>query len=291
MKTDNESELYDAFYFAQNFGIPYERSKHWLGFFNMIAEQIVKSIQPKTVLDAGCALGFLVEGLRQRGVDAVGVDLSDYDIDNVHPDVQPHCWLGSVTDPLPHKFDLIVSIEVLEHLSPRDAEKAVENFCRFSDDVIISTTPTHYGEATHFNVQPPEYWAELFAREGFFRDIDYDASFITHWAVRFCRKSLPVHCLVRDYERKFYLLWKENTELCDRLSSKENLERKVQKLQNAQNELNDIRNSSTWRLAKKIQGVRTRFMPEDSSLEKFIVGIFRRGQSGEQLNDSDIQEQ
>jgi len=87
------------------------------------------------------------------------------------------------------------------------------------------------------------------------------------------------------------LLSKESTELRDRLSSKENLERKVQKLQNAQNELNDFRNSSTWRLAKKIHGVRTRFMPEDSSLEKYIFGIFRRGQSGEQLNDSDIQEQ
>jgi len=73
---------------------------------------------------------------------------------------------------------------------------------------------------------------------------------------------------VRDYERKFYLLWKENTKLSDSLTSKEKLEHNVQKLQNAQNESTDIRNSSTWRLAKK-QGARTRFMPEDSSLEKF----------------------
>jgi SAM-dependent methyltransferase len=291
MSVNNESEFFDAHYFAHSCGLPYERNKRWLDFFNNIAEQIVKSIQPKNVLDVGCALGFLVEGLRQRGVDAVGVDISEYAIDNVHPDVQPYCWLGSVTDPLPQKFDLIVSIEVLEHLSPRDAEKAVENFCRFSDYVIISTTPTHYGEVTHFNVQPPEYWAELFAREGFFRDIDYDASFITPWAVRFCRKSQSIPRLVRDYERKFYLLWKENTELRERLSSKENLERKVQKLQNTKNELTDIRNSSTWRLAKKIQGVRTRFMPEDSSLENFILGILRRGQSGEQINDSDVKEQ
>ncbi len=145
MNTDNESELYDAFYFTHGCSFPYERNKHWLDFFDKIAAQIVKSIQPKNVFDAGCALGLLVEGLRQRGGAAVGVDISEYAIDNVHPDVQPYCWLGSVTDPLPQKFDLIVSIEVLEHLSPRDAEKAVENFCRFSDDVIISTTPTHYG--------------------------------------------------------------------------------------------------------------------------------------------------
>jgi hypothetical protein len=55
----------------------------------------------------------------------------------------------------------------------------------------------------------------------------------------------------------------------DSLSSKEKLERKVQKLQNAQNELTDIYNNSTWRLTNKIQGIRTRFMPESSSLGKF----------------------
>jgi len=57
---------------------------------------------------------------------------------------------------------------------------------------------------------------------------------------------------VRDYERKFYLLWKENTKLSDSLTSKEKLEHNVQKLQNAQNESTDIRNSSTWRLVKII---------------------------------------
>lgn len=28
--------------------------------------------------------------------------------------------------------------------------------------------------ASHINVQPPEYWAQLFARQGFFRDVDFD---------------------------------------------------------------------------------------------------------------------
>ena len=84
MKTDNESELYDAFYFAHSCGFPYECNKHWFNVFDKIAAQIVKSIQPKNVFDAGCALGLLVEGLRQRGLDAVGVDISEYAIDNVH---------------------------------------------------------------------------------------------------------------------------------------------------------------------------------------------------------------
>ena len=44
-------------------------------FFDWIAERITRDINPKTVLDAGCAMGFLVEGLRARGVEAWGVDV------------------------------------------------------------------------------------------------------------------------------------------------------------------------------------------------------------------------
>ena len=61
--------------------------------------------------------------------------------------------------------------------------------------------------------QPPEYWAELFAKEGFFRDVDFDASFITPWAVRFRKNDEPIHRIVRDYERKYWLLGKENSDL------------------------------------------------------------------------------
>ncbi len=210
---ESDASLFDAYYFRHGCGQPYERNDAWLEFFDGIAEAIVRKIGPHTVLDAGCAMGFLVEALRGRGVEAFGVDVSEYAIQHIHPDVKPYCRLGSVTDPFSQKYDLIVCIEVLEHLSPRDAERAVENFCLHTDDVLFSSTPLDYKEATHFNVQPLEYWAELFAQHGFFRDVDFDASFITTWAVRFRRTTEPLHRVVREYERKFWLLWKENTDL------------------------------------------------------------------------------
>src|SRR5262249_22755286 len=51
-----------------------------------------------------------------------------------------------------------------------------------------------------------EDWAEAFARHGFHRDVDFDASFITKWAVRFTRRGVPAHRVVRDYERRFWPL-------------------------------------------------------------------------------------
>jgi hypothetical protein len=211
--SQSTSVPYDAYYFAHNCGRPCRRDEKWLRFFGAIADRIVNDIRPGTVLDVGCALGFLVEALRDRDVVAFGVDISEYAIQNVCCDIKPYCWVGRATDLFPQKYDLIVCIEVLEHLLPLESEQAVENICQHTEDVLFSSTPFDYKEATHFNVRPLEYWGELFARYGFFRDVDFDASFVTPWAVRFRRRMDPLHHIVRGYERRFWLLWKENTDL------------------------------------------------------------------------------
>jgi len=213
MNSNEVAKLYDAYYFAHGCGQPYERSAQWLGFFSDIADHIANKIRPGTVLDAGCGLGLLVEALRQRDVHAFGIDISEYAIQNVHKDIHPYCWVGDIADPFPQDYDLIVSIEVVEHMPARQAEQAISNFCLHSEDVLFSSSPFDYKEVTHFNVHPPEHWAELFAQNNHFRDVDFDASFITPWAVRYRRKKEPLARLVREYERKYFLLWKENLDL------------------------------------------------------------------------------
>src|SRR5512133_3821012 len=166
MASGRTSEIYDAFYYDNHCGRPYQRDEIWLGFFYSVADNITNNIQPASVLDAGCAWGFLVEGLRRRGVQAFGIDISEYAIQNVHPDIKPFCWVGSVAEPLPRYYDLIVCLEVLEHMPQEEAKKAIANYCQFTDDVLFSSTPYDLKEVTHVNVQPIEYWAELFAQQG-----------------------------------------------------------------------------------------------------------------------------
>lgn len=218
----DSAQLFDENYFATSCGEPYERSEVWLNLFSSFAERIQRDINPASVLDAGCAMGFLVEKLRERGIEAWGVDISEYAIGEVAPSVREYCWVGSITDPFPMKYDLIVSIEVLEHLPQEQAESAVANLCRFSDDVLFSSTPYDYKEASHFNVQPVEYWAELFAKEGFTRDVDFNGSFITPWTVRYRRTGHPMHRIVREYERKFWYFWKENIDLREQIFELQN---------------------------------------------------------------------
>jgi hypothetical protein len=204
---------YDAHYYEHYGGREYKRDDYWLGFFGAIADRIVETIKPPRVLDAGCAMGMLVETLRARGVDAEGLDLSSYAIAHVAEAIRPFCRQGSIADEFPDRYDLIVSIEVLEHLGAREGEAAIANICRHTDDVLFSSTPFDYRESTHVNVQPPEHWAEQFARQGFYRDVDYDASFVTAWAVRFRRSQEPLARIIRDYERRYSSLAAERNDL------------------------------------------------------------------------------
>jgi len=257
--------VYDRFYYLRYFGpegnLEYTRSQHWLDFFGYIAERIVSDIGPASVLDAGCAMGILVESLRDRGVDAYGIDVSNYALENVRQDVKPYCANASVTEPLPRKYDLITCIETLEHLHPANAEKAVANLCVHTDDVIFSSTPSHFKEATHLNVRPPEYWAELFGRHGLYRDVDYDPStYVAAWAVRFRRQRDLAPRIAGNYERMLWRLRSENQGLrelgLERQAELANASARIDdmkgELQAARQELELAGTTATWQLAHRM---------------------------------------
>src|SRR5258708_39857862 len=106
---------YGAEYYENYFGGggPYERSPRWLQSFDDFARNIVERLAPSTALDAGCAMGMLVEALRDRGVEAYGFDISSYALDQAREDILPYLWEASLGDPLPRTYDLLVCIEDL----------------------------------------------------------------------------------------------------------------------------------------------------------------------------------
>ncbi|MGI8608623.1 MAG: class I SAM-dependent methyltransferase [Candidatus Dormibacteria bacterium] len=210
------SSEYDQMYYENYCGDqPYARSEPWLSFFGNFATHVVADLEPATALDLGCAMGLLVEALRDRGVEAFGVDISEYAINNAREDIRPFVRQASGTDPLDRRYDVIICIEVLEHLSPNDAARTVENICAHTDDVIFSSTPDDFREATHLNVRRPDYWAGLFAQYGMFRDVDYQVDYVAPWAVRFRRTADPVSRVVMRYERLVDRLGRGNRELRD----------------------------------------------------------------------------
>ncbi len=257
----------------------YRRDEKRLRYISSIAQHIVTDIAPESVLDVGCMVGLLVEALRERDVEAFGVDVSEYAVQNVHPAIHDYCWVGNVTDPFPQKYGLILCIEVLEHLPRQQAQQAVENLCRHSDDVLFSSTPLDYKEPTHCNVNPPEYWAELFARNGFFRDVDFDASFINPWAARFRRATGPISRIAAAYERRLWLLEQENQarrglsiQQRDELSAQAT---EIQALRIQVRQWTELQESAGWALLQRLQHWRARVAPPDSVRDQALDDVLR----------------
>ena len=95
--------IYDEKYFSTR-----SRPPMWI----RRAEFIVEKFHPKTVLDIGCAYGELVKGLTQMGVDAYGIDGSDYAINNSDPSIRSKLFKVNLnSDPFPFEdkmFDVII---------------------------------------------------------------------------------------------------------------------------------------------------------------------------------------
>ena len=68
---------------------------------------------------------------------------------------------------VPHKFDLAISVECAEHLSPNAADGFVASLCKASDIILFSAAHPGQGGEHHVNEQPMTYWGEKFQQHGF----------------------------------------------------------------------------------------------------------------------------
>jgi O-antigen biosynthesis protein len=185
------AKLYDAAYYQHGCTVDgsaaYGRHQPWLTFYNKVAKKIVQKYRPKTAVDIGCAFGMVVEALVDRGVDAYGFDISPYAISQGREDIQPRLKVHSILDMIPlkngQKYDIALCIEVLEHLPPEYANRAVEVLCAASDRVIFSSSPDDFDEPTHFNVLPTLEWIKLFEAYGFKPAFRRKAKYIARHAV------------------------------------------------------------------------------------------------------------
>lgn len=202
------SEIYNRNYYLQydvgSEKVNYEGSKYTEVFLTEVAKHIVEDLHPRTVLDAGCAMGYLVAALRDCGVEAYGIDISEYAISKVREDIRSYCVVGSLTESLPQslpqQYDLVVTIEVLEHLYSEDGKIAIKNLCSWSNCVLFSSTSDGYCEPTHFNVQQREFWVRQFAANDFADNLNYRPTYLSSNAICF-QKGTDWLRQVEDYER------------------------------------------------------------------------------------------
>ena len=65
------------------------------------------------------------------------------------------------------KFDLVICLEVAEHLHEQAAERFVADLVEHGDTILFFAGIPHQGGHHHVNEQFPDYWAEIFAKHDF----------------------------------------------------------------------------------------------------------------------------
>lgn len=109
------------------------------GRWRAVATRLIEHYRLKTgdkVLDIGCGKGFLVYDLVSCStpMNARGIDISDYAIENSFDEIRDRLMLGSAVE-LPFEtseFDLVVSFNALHNLSREDVKLALREINRVS---------------------------------------------------------------------------------------------------------------------------------------------------------------
>jgi hypothetical protein len=141
----------------------------------------------RTVFDLGCAKGFLVEALRTLGVEAYGIDVSDYAIELADPSVRPYLRRMSVQDlESDEQYDLVHVNGVLVYLAMREIKRALRRFHDIARVGVMVGGPTReqilkwYEKEDVSAIDPlrkqeisQAEWDRLIAEAGFEKDMAY----------------------------------------------------------------------------------------------------------------------
>lgn len=118
-------------------------------------------VSPQSVLDLGCGKGEWLEALRPYCAELVGVDVAAPEGDGfIRHDLREPLDLERA-------FDLVLCLEVGEHLPAESADALVDSATRHSATVAWSAAVPGQEGTGHINCQPHAYWHSKFATRGY----------------------------------------------------------------------------------------------------------------------------
>jgi 2-polyprenyl-3-methyl-5-hydroxy-6-metoxy-1,4-benzoquinol methylase len=160
-----------------------------------LGQWIEKTFSPKLVIEIGSGSGALLEYFTRNAIHALGFDpcapaqayFAQRNPTSAHAYVVQH-----VKDvQLPENIDVLVSIEVWEHISDDELRLLLEQMKTHVKYFVFSSTPHSDPNDDiwgHINIKSEEEWLKLFAEYNFF--LSKHKPSVTPWAITLKNTSL-----------------------------------------------------------------------------------------------------
>jgi len=130
---------------------------------------IISQIKPKSVIDIGCGVGTWLSVFKEKGVkDIFGID-GEWVKKEMLLIPQQKFKSADLKKPfnINSKFDLVVSLEVAEHIPKEFADTFINSLSKLGPVVMFSAAIPFQGGTSHLNEQWPEYWINKFKDRGY----------------------------------------------------------------------------------------------------------------------------
>ena len=131
---------------------------------------IIELVKPKSILDVGCGTGTWLKAFEEHGItDYTGIDGEYLDVHLLRiPREKFYPQNLQEAFSLHRTFDLVISLEVAEHIEEKFADQFVQTLVTHGDVILFSSAIPGQGGQNHVNEQWPEYWQEKFERHGYY---------------------------------------------------------------------------------------------------------------------------
>jgi SAM-dependent methyltransferase len=147
----------------------HEADTHNLGSPEIIVPFFLEKLRPRSVVDVGCGIGTFLNVFQRSGLtDVLGIDGKWVDRRKLMIPAG-NFMEADLEKPirLSRSFDLVICLEVAEHLAESSSEVIVDSLTGLGKIIAFSAATRKQGGQNHINEQEFVFWKKLFEARGF----------------------------------------------------------------------------------------------------------------------------